>query len=33
MILDFFMGVGRGKWVGVAENTIPHTPLFEVGTI
>ena len=26
MILGFFMGGGRGKWVGVAEHTLPHTP-------
>ena len=28
-----FMGRGRGKWVGVAEHTLPHTPPFEVGTL
>ena len=30
MILGVFRGEGRGKWVGVAEHTIPHTPPFEV---
>ena len=29
--LGFFMGGGRGKWVGVAEHPLPHTPQFEVG--
>ena len=33
MILGFFRGRGRGKWVGVAEHTHPHTPPFEVGTL
>ena len=28
-----FRGGGRGKWVGVAEHTLPHTPPFEVGTL
>ena len=26
MILGFFRGGGRGKWVGVVEHTLPHTP-------
>ena len=30
MILGFFRGGGRGKWVGVAEHTLPHTPPREV---
>ena len=29
----FFRKGGRGKWVGVAEHTLPHTPKFEVGTL
>ena len=34
MILGVFRGGGRGKWVGVAEHTLPHTPPFEiVGTL
>ena len=33
MILGFFMGGGRDKWVGVAEHTLPHTPQFEVETL
>ena len=26
MILGFFMGGGRGKWVGVAKHTLPQHP-------
>ena len=33
MILGVFRGEGRGKWVGVAEHTLPHTPPFEIGTL
>ena len=32
MSLGFFMGGGRGKWVEVAEHTLPHTPPFELRT-
>ena len=28
-----FWGGARGKWVRVAEHTLPHTHPFEVGTL